>query len=96
MQSLFSAAATVPQAASPPPAQAAAPPGYNAYDKNELRVTLNPQTSPTRPGLVRIIASFQATGASPVTGLNFQAAVPKVNPLRFSFSQKQRLINLCP
>ena len=78
MQSLFNAAATVPQAASPPPAPAAAPPGYTAYDKNELRVILNPQTSPTRPGLVRIIASFQATGANSLSGLNFQAAVPKV------------------
>lgn len=84
--SLFNSASTVPQAASPPPAPAATPPGYSAYDKNELRIILNPQTSPTRPGLVRIIASFQATGANPVTGLNFQAAVPKVSYLFLSTS----------
>ncbi|KAI0731141.1 Adaptor protein complex AP-1 gamma subunit [Earliella scabrosa] len=84
MQSLFAAAATVPQAASPPPTQAATPPGYSAYDKNELRITLNPQTSATRPGLVRIIASFQATGANPVTALNFQAAVPKSQQLQMA------------
>ncbi|KAI0700112.1 gamma-adaptin [Cerioporus squamosus] len=84
MQSLFSAAATVPQAASPPPAQAVAPSGYTAYDKNELRITLTPQTSPTRPGLVRILANFQATGASPLSGLNFQAAVPKSQQLQMA------------
>ncbi len=84
MQSLFTAAATVPQTASPPPAQAVAPSGYTAYDKNELRITLTPQTSPTRPGLVRILANFQATGANPVSGLNFQAAVPKVRIRDFS------------
>lgn len=79
MQSLFNVTASVPQAASPPPA---APAGYNAYDQNELRITLNPQTSPTRPGLVRVIASFQATGPNPVSALNFQAAVPKVSIVR--------------
>ncbi|TFK86977.1 gamma-adaptin [Polyporus arcularius HHB13444] len=84
MQSLFTAAATVPQTASPPPAQAVAPSGYTAYDKNELRITLTPQTSPTRPGLVRILANFQATGANPVSGLNFQAAVPKSQQLQMA------------
>lgn len=43
-----------------------------------MRITLTPQTSATRPGLVRIIANFQATGANVVSELNFQAAVPKV------------------
>ncbi|KAI0923770.1 clathrin associated protein complex large subunit, variant 3 [Taiwanofungus camphoratus] len=51
---------------------------YPAYEKNELRITLTPQTSPARPGLVNILARFQVTGSNPVTGLNFQAAVPKV------------------
>ncbi|KAI0629306.1 Adaptor protein complex AP-1 gamma subunit [Trametes polyzona] len=74
----------VPQAASPPPAAAPATPGYTAYDKNELRITLTPQTSPTRPGLVRIIAHFVATGANPLTGLNFQAAVPKSQQLQMA------------
>ena len=86
LQSIFGAAAAVPQAASPPPAAAAAavPPGYTAYDKNELRITLNPQTSATRPGLVRVIAQFQATGANPVTELSFQAAVPKSQQLQMA------------
>ena len=86
LQSIFGAAAAVPQAASPPPAVAAAavPPGYTAYDKNELRITLNPQTSATRPGLVRVIAQFQATGANPVTELSFQAAVPKSQQLQMA------------
>ena len=76
MQSIFGATAVIPQATSPPPA--AGPTGYSAYDKNELRITLTPQTSATRPGLVRVIANFQATGANAVSELNFQAAVPKV------------------
>ncbi|KAI0664222.1 Adaptor protein complex AP-1 gamma subunit [Cubamyces menziesii] len=82
-----SAAATsppIPQATSPPPAQAPAPTGYTAYDKNELRITLTPQTSPTRPGLVRILAHFTATGANPLSGLNFQAAVPKSQQLQMA------------
>ncbi|EJF64273.1 gamma-adaptin [Dichomitus squalens] len=84
MQSIFGAAAAIPQAASPPPATAAAPSGYTAYEKNELRITLSPQTSATRPGLVRIIAHFQATGANPVADLNFQAAVPKSQQLQMA------------
>ncbi|KAI0352387.1 Adaptor protein complex AP-1 gamma subunit [Trametes cingulata] len=72
----------VPQAASPPPAPA--PMGYTAYDKNELRITLTPQTSPTRPGLVRILAHFTATGSNVLTGLNFQAAVPKSQQLQMA------------
>lgn len=51
---------------------------YTAYDKNELKITLTPQTSAARPGIVNILAKFQTSGTS-VTGLNFQAAVPKVN-----------------
>ncbi|KAM5533832.1 hypothetical protein V8D89_012495 [Ganoderma adspersum] len=82
MQSIFGATAVVPQAASPPPA--AAPSGYTAYDKNEVRITLTPQTSATRPGLVRIIANFQATGANIVSELNFQAAVPKSQQLQMA------------
>ncbi|KAI0328705.1 Adaptor protein complex AP-1 gamma subunit [Cubamyces sp. BRFM 1775] len=79
----------IPQATSPPPAQApaaAAPAatGYTAYDKNELRITLTPQTSPTRPGLVRILAHFTATGANPLSALNFQAAVPKSQQLQMA------------
>jgi AP-1 complex subunit gamma-1 len=51
---------------------------YPAYEKNGLRITLTPQTSPTRPGVVMILARFQVTGGEAVTGLSFQAAVPKV------------------
>ncbi|KAI0924541.1 clathrin associated protein complex large subunit, variant 3 [Taiwanofungus camphoratus] len=55
---------------------------YPAYEKNELRITLTPQTSPARPGLVNILARFQVTDSNPVTGLNFQAAVPKSQQLQ--------------
>lgn len=62
----------------PPPQTTPRLPSYTAYEKNELKVTLTPQTSAARPGVVVILARFQATGGFPVTGLNFQAAVPKV------------------
>lgn len=73
-----------PPAASPPPPQTVAQPpaqrlqSYTAYDKNDLKITLTPQASPNKPGLVLILARFQVGGSSPATGLTFQAAVPKV------------------
>jgi AP-1 complex subunit gamma-1 len=51
---------------------------YLAYDKNELKITLTPQVNPSKPGVVMILARFQVSGLNPATGLNFQAAVPKV------------------
>lgn len=80
------AAFTLPQTQSPPP-QPVAPKltAYMAYDKNELRISLTPQTSPQRPGVVNILARFQVTGSTPVTGLTFQAAVPKVK-VTFSYA----------
>lgn len=84
-------AATPPQVQSPPiqqqPRQQPQQPrltSYVAYENNELKVTLTPQTSAAHPGLVNILARFQATGADPITGLNFQAAVPKVFCLIYS------------
>ena len=54
-------------------------PGYVAYDKNSLKLTLNPQISAARPGIVLITARFEVTGLQPAEGVNFQAAVPKVS-----------------
>ena len=73
-------------AASPPQPPAAAPSvpaqqrltAYPAYDKNDLKITLTPQTSAAKPGVVMILARFQVSGGEPATGLSFQAAVPKV------------------
>ena len=81
IMSAFSLPQSYSPAPPPPQLQAAAVPRltpYTAYDKNELKITLTPQTSAARPGIVNILARFQASG-TPVTGLNFQAAVPKVN-----------------
>ncbi|KAH7924286.1 Adaptor protein complex AP-1 gamma subunit [Leucogyrophana mollusca] len=70
----------------PPQQQAAAPASrlasYTAYDKNELKITLTPQTSAARPGVVKILARFQVTGSTAISGLNFQAAVPKSQQLQ--------------
>ena len=57
---------------------------YTAYEKNELKVTLTPQTNPNRPGIVNILARFQVTGQNVATGLSFQVAVPKVRFVFFS------------
>ncbi|KAI5895020.1 Adaptor protein complex AP-1 gamma subunit [Schizophyllum commune H4-8] len=83
---LFSLAAQSSSPAPPPP-QAAAPPkpqltSYTAYERNELKITLTPQTNPNKPGIVLVLARFQVSGNTPATGLNFQAAVPKSQQLQ--------------
>ena len=82
-QPVASSAFSLPQTQTPPP-QPAHPKltAYPAYDKNELRISLTPQTNPQRPGVVNILARFHVTGNTPATGLTFQAAVPKVCHLR--------------
>ncbi|KAJ7115828.1 adaptin N terminal region-domain-containing protein [Mycena epipterygia] len=74
----------VAQAPQSPPPQPAAPrmTSYTAYEKNDLKITLTPQTSATQPGTVMILARFQVAGATPATGLSFQAAVPKSQQLQ--------------
>lgn len=87
----FSTPATQPLAAepslfdaTPTPAPAPPPPtmprlaAYTAYDKHEMKITLTPQVSAGKPGVVNILARFQVTGLTPASSLNFQAAVPKV------------------
>jgi AP-1 complex subunit gamma-1 len=80
--SAFSTLSPKPQSQAPsrPPPQPSAPrlTTYTAYDKNDLKITLTPQTSAARPGVVNIMARFQVSNSNTATGLNFQAAVPKV------------------
>ncbi|PPQ68576.1 hypothetical protein CVT25_005419 [Psilocybe cyanescens] len=77
---------TPTQATSPPPAPVVPVQQryttYPAYDKNDLKITLTPQTSPTKPGIVMILARFQVSGGDAATGLSFQAAVPKSQQLQ--------------
>ncbi|KAJ7043482.1 adaptin N terminal region-domain-containing protein [Mycena alexandri] len=72
------------QTPQPPPPQPAAPrlASYTAYEKNELKITLTPQTSAAQPGTVMILARFQVAGSTAATGLSFQAAVPKSQQLQ--------------
>ncbi|KAG6854249.1 hypothetical protein C0991_008942 [Blastosporella zonata] len=63
-----------------PPAQKLT--AYTAYEKNELKITLTPQTNAAKPGVVMILARFQVSGDSAASGLNFQAAVPKSQQLQ--------------
>lgn len=81
-QSAFS----LPQTQSPPqqPPQQPRLTAYTAYEKNEVKVTLTPQTNPNKPGIVNVLARFQVTGQNAASGLSFQVAVPKVCfPYRF-------------
>ncbi|KAF8518046.1 gamma-adaptin [Hysterangium stoloniferum] len=66
-----------------PPVPSAVPrlTAYTAYDKHGLKITLTPQASSTKAGLVNILARFQLTGSAPANNLNFQAAVPKTQQL---------------
>ena len=70
-----------PAVASPRANPTAAPrlQSYTAYNKNDLVISLTPQRSATQKGVVDILARFQVTGSSTVTGINFQVAVPKVS-----------------
>ncbi|KZV99985.1 Adaptor protein complex AP-1 gamma subunit [Exidia glandulosa HHB12029] len=61
---------------------AAAAPAYTAYDKNGLKIAFTPQVSAAHPGMVAVITRFTTTSSEPVTGLNFQAAVPKTMQLQ--------------
>ncbi|KAG2356259.1 adaptin N terminal region-domain-containing protein [Suillus spraguei] len=87
--SAFAAFSPQPQSQAPPrpSPQQQHPPAprltsYTAYDKQELKITLTPQTSAARPGVVNIMARFQVSGSNAATGLNFQAAVPKSQQLQ--------------
>ena len=85
---------TPAQAQSPPTPAVAAQPrltSYTAYDKNDIKITLTPQTSAARPGVVMILARFQVSGSEPATGLSFQAAVPKVWVFELLFFLKNNL-----
>ncbi|KAG8812229.1 clathrin associated protein complex large subunit, partial [Serendipita sp. 399] len=78
--------AATPQPATRPAAVAASGPpksaGYIAYDKNSLKITLHPQVSAQKPGIVLVSARFEVTGGQAAQGVNFQAAVPKTQQLQ--------------
>ncbi|KAI9440724.1 Adaptor protein complex AP-1 gamma subunit [Lactarius indigo] len=69
-------------AASPPKPAAPKLQSYSAYNKNDLVISLTPQRSAAQKGVVDILARFQVTGSSTVTGINFQVAVPKTQQLQ--------------
>ncbi|KAE8228888.1 hypothetical protein CF326_g6161 [Tilletia indica] len=86
-------AAPAPQAEAAPalaavssPSPAAAPAlsaqTYSAYDQKGLKITLSPVVNPARKEMVSITARFTSTGGQEVSGVNFQAAVPKSQKLQ--------------
>ncbi|KIY52989.1 Adaptor protein complex AP-1 gamma subunit [Fistulina hepatica ATCC 64428] len=82
MPSLFDASPQTQAAPTPPQPVAPKLTAYSAYDKNNLRISLTPQTSPNKPGIVLIQARFQVTDGDAATGVSFQAAVPKSQQLQ--------------
>ncbi|WRT66260.1 uncharacterized protein IL334_003213 [Kwoniella shivajii] len=71
--------------AAPPPqlqSQAKQLQTYTAYEKNGLRITLTPKVAPNQPGVIQILARFQATSGESVGSVNFQVAVPKTQQLQ--------------
>ena len=80
-----------PSAAVPAPVAKPVPrlPAYTAYEKNDLKITLTPQTSAAKPGIVMILAKFTVQNSLGVSGINFQAAVPKVCGVFLKLSQSK-------
>ena len=76
--------APVPKAAPAPAPQQPQLQSYPAYEKNGLKITLTPKTSPAQAGVVQILARFTSTQS--VENVNFQVAVPKVS-LRLSYTK---------
>ena len=74
-----SPAAPTPAAPAPaaPAAAASGPQAHEAYNRNGLRITLTPVRDANNRMVVNILAKFEAT--RPTSGVNFQAAVPKVS-----------------
>lgn len=89
-QSAFS----LPQTQSTPQQQQQRLTTYTAYEKNELKVTLTPQTNPNKPGIVNVLARFQVTGQNLASGLSFQVAVPKVYPLSLEAERVLTIANV--
>lgn len=72
-----SPAAPTPAAPAAPAAAASGPQAHEAYNRNGLRITLTPVRDAHNRLVVNILAKFEAT--QPTSGVNFQAAVPKVS-----------------
>ncbi|EST06595.1 Clathrin/coatomer adaptor, adaptin-like, N-terminal [Kalmanozyma brasiliensis GHG001] len=68
-------------AAVPTPAAAPTTKAQTVYTKHGLTITLTPTTNPARPEIVNITARF-ISSATPVSNVNFQAAVPKTHKLQ--------------
>lgn len=75
--SLSSTAPAPSPAPKPAPPVKSAPTPFDAYNSNGLTITLTPVRDASNPLVVNILARF--TSSVEVTGVNFQAAVPKVS-----------------
>lgn len=87
---LFSSLSAIPSAAaaSPAPTPAPAAPASSgpqpleAYNRNGLRITLTAVRDSNNRNVANILAKFTSTSGAPVSGVNFQAAVPKTQKLQ--------------
>ena len=53
-------------------------PPITAYEKNGMKMIFHVGKDRPRPDVIVIVVSTMSTNTSPVKGLSFQAAVPKV------------------
>jgi AP-1 complex subunit gamma-1 len=85
MVSPSAASTPAPQPPKPQPPQQQQLQSYPAYEKNGLKITLTPKTSPAQAGVVQILARFTSTQS--IENVNFQVAVPKVSFVSHAFTQ---------
>ncbi|BGP51276.1 clathrin associated protein complex large subunit [Rhodotorula kratochvilovae] len=80
------AVSPAPSPAPPVPAVTAStgPQALEAYNRNGLRITLTAVRDTANRNVANILAKFTTTssGVAPITGVNFQAAVPKTQKLQ--------------
>ncbi|KAK4705065.1 AP-1 complex subunit gamma-1, partial [Phenoliferia sp. Uapishka_3] len=78
MGDLFSAVSSTPGVASPPIPRA--PQEHEVYSQHGLRITLTGVKDSANPLVANILAKFTST--QPISGVSFQAAVPKAQRLQ--------------
>ncbi|GAA5836815.1 hypothetical protein JCM9279_007669 [Rhodotorula babjevae] len=83
------APARAPPAAAAPPASSAAPQPLEAYHRNGLVITLTAVRDSSNRLVANILAKFTNSSSATLSGVNFQAAVPKTQKLQMLAMSRQ-------
>jgi AP-1 complex subunit gamma-1 len=67
-----------------------------AYDKNELKITLTPQTSAAKPRVAVILAHFQVAGSSTCAGPKVISAITSYFFLAYLFMKQSQQLQMLP